>query len=175
MDKRKKCKKNKQAHPEETYETIENKIKMLEYFQGEWLYRHELFWKNGLKLFIFNLVVTMLPFITTAFGVQIQSDKYPQILFPVLGIGIAKFNYKCMQDEAEKLSAVGNAKYRIADSLPKLFQYYKYVDNMQDRKKKSALSIPKYLYVFQIITCIVTICVIAFPFVVKLKNCLSTP
>lgn len=148
---------------------------MLEYFQGEWLYRHELFWKNGLKLFVFNLVVTMLPFITIAFGVQIQSDKYPQILFPILGIGIAAFNYKCMQDEAEKLSAVGNAKYRIADSLPKLFQYYKYVDDMQDRKKKSSLSIQKYLYVFQIIICMVTICVIEFPVVLKFINCLRTP
>lgn len=175
MSKRKKCQKNnKKIHTEESYETIENKIKMLEYFQGEWLYRHDLFWKNGLKLFVFNLVVTMLPFITTAFGVQIQSGKYPLILFPILGIGIAQFNYKCMQDEAEKLSAVGNAKYRIADSLPELFQYDKYVDDMQDRKKRSALSIPRYLYFFQIITCVVTICVIAFPVVVKLKNCLST-
>lgn len=64
----------------------ENTLKMLDYFQNEWLYRHKHFWDISIKLFLFNLVFTMLPFISEAFGITFRLNQFPMLTFPIFGI-----------------------------------------------------------------------------------------
>lgn len=136
---------------------FQNDKQMLDYFQNEWLYRHKHYWGLVLKLNAFNFTVSLLPFITSLFGVDIKLDRFPPVIFPVAGIVLAIVTYWIITDEAKKLSAVGKAKYRINESMDALYHYETYVPDKNNPKNKSSFKISVFCLIFQLIVSFITI------------------
>lgn len=125
-------------------------IQMLSYFQEEWRYRHQHFWKLLLLFFSFNLVITLLPFISGAFGVSWNFRSIPSVLFPVVGMGISALSYWILREEGRKLQAVAAAKYRINRSMKVLYQYEPYVPGKTDTMPKHLVfQLPLFMLGFQ--------------------------
>lgn len=106
-------------------------IAMLNYFQNEWIYRHTHFWKIAIKLFLFNSIVTILPYVSTAFGVAIHVDNFNPYLFPILGFIITFVTFYILNDESKKLTAVGQTKYRINGAMEEKYRYLNYTDKSE--------------------------------------------
>lgn len=130
-----------------------NTLKMLDYFQQEWLYRHQHFWTISIKLFLFNLVVIMLPFISGAFGITFDLQKIPSLIFPLIGISLAIACYLLTKGEAKRLDEVAGVKYKINKHMDKIYQYKKYKETNSNKTKLVNL-IPIGILVFQIILAI---------------------
>ena len=97
---------------------------MLNYFQDEWKYRDKLVWNLFFKFFTFNTVIDILPFVTSAFGLNFTFKSQTQLfIFPILGLVISLFVFILLKSECTRLSYVGKAKYRIINSLPVQFHY----------------------------------------------------
>ena len=70
-------------------------------------------------------------------GIKIQKlSKIQKLLFPILGMVVAGLSFVISKDEAKKLSAVNDAKYRINSKMPERYRYVNYAGNMTDKKKK---------------------------------------
>lgn len=131
--------------------TWDNSVRMLEYFQQEWQYRHSHFWNICIKLFILNIIVTMLPFTSEIFGIIISVNSIPSIIFSITGCIISILALVIMNDESKKLMAVGKVKYRINNQMNDLYKYHSYVDDMSRRRNLLAGKLPKYIFIFQLI------------------------
>ena len=128
-------------------------VEMLNYFQDEWKYRHHLVLTLFFKLFTFNIVIDILPFITSAFGMEFSfNNETLLIIFPILGLVISLFGYHLLNSECVRLSAVGKAKYRIIRLLSEQFQYEKL-----ENAPLIALSIPKIYLISQITIVIISL------------------
>lgn len=125
-----------------------NTLKMLDYFQQEWVYRHQHFWNLTIKLFTLNIIITMLPFISEAFGITFRVQLFPSMIFPIIGLILAFISCYITEQEATRLSAVGRAKYDIINQMDKLYQYHMF--EKKDSKKWMAPTIPKLILVFQV-------------------------
>ena len=122
-------------------------IEMLNYFQDEWKYRHHLVLTLFFKLFTFNVVIDILPYVTSAFGMEFSFGNQKLLfVFPVFGIIIGIFSYHLLNSECIRLSTVGKAKYRINNLLSQQYHYEK-IENTNS----ISLSIPKIYLTSQII------------------------
>lgn len=124
---------------------------MLDYFQQEWLYRHQHFWNVSIKLFLFNIVLTMLPFISGAFGITFDLKQIPVLIFPIIGFLLAIVCYFITKGEAKRLDEVGGVKYKINRQMNILYQYNKY-HKTNSSKKKLAYLMPMIILVFELLT-----------------------
>ncbi len=142
--------------------TEENTFRMLDYFQQEWKYRHQFFWSILIKLFLLNLFVTMLPFVVEAFGVTVDVSQFPAYIFPAIGALLAIVCYVITQREANRLSAVGEAKYKINMNMDRLYQY-KDINNNGEAiggKNRMANSLPKLILCFQILISVIELIIL---------------
>ena len=110
-------------------DTFEHDLEMLKYYQQEFEYRNTHFWNTAIKLFLLTLAVTILPIVSTVFGVQLKEIANKGLLyaFPFLGLIIAVFSCFILDNEAKRLSAVNTAKYRINNEcFPEKYHYHFY-------------------------------------------------
>lgn len=131
-------------------------IKMLEYFQDEFKYRHRLFWSLLVKLFLLDITVIMLPFASKIFGISLKEIVTPYILiFPIFGIIVALFTNILLSSEAIRLKAVNNVKYQINSSMPSKYQY-----NLDDDKNNISGCAIKAVFASEIVLNIASIAII---------------
>lgn len=144
-----------------TYEqekSFERDLKMLNYFQSEFQYRHGLYWRNLVILFILDVIVTIIPLTVEVFGIKFADlpKSYP-ICFPLFGIMIAIFTYFILSDEAKKITAVNKAKYRISESMEEKYRYVNYVGDMSAKKNQLTFSLAKYVLIVELLLCVIVI------------------
>lgn len=123
--------------------TFKQDIEMLNYFQNEFMYRHTHYWNILIKFFLLTIIITILPVTSEVLGVVL--DNIPQkslLIFPALGLIVAIFSSFILLDEAKKLQAVNEAKYRInRQNMAKKYHYAHYNDkvgkNITSREKEN--------------------------------------
>lgn len=130
---------------------IQQDFEALKYFQDEFQYRHKHFWNVMIKLFVLDVVILLLPFSTEILGISLAPIKPEYIAcFPIFGALIAILTFIILNDEAKKISAVNQAKYRISRGLPEKYHYENYVGNMDDKRKQLAFSLTKFVLVVEL-------------------------
>ena len=136
--------------------SFNNTLEIMEYYQEEFKYRHEHYWNILFKMFIFNVIIIILPITSQAMGFTLSdaSTKFG-VIFPILGIFIAYLTKIILEDEAKKISAVNKVKYNINKTLPKKYRYYDYVPDKTDSKVQLAHNLIKIIFFIEIVLCIV--------------------
>ncbi len=113
------------------HEIFEQNAKMLEYFQNEFMYRHTHYWNLLIKIFILTIIVAILPLTSEALGIAVIELAVNQMLiFPMISLVIAIYGFIVLLDEAKKMRAVNNAKYRINKQMDEKHQYDLYNPNV---------------------------------------------
>jgi len=103
--------------------TYENTYQMLLYYQDEYMHRHNHFWATLKSLFLINVIITMLPYISSVFDVELAKDRLPLFIFPVVGALMAVAFLLLLLGEARRLSLVGGKKYELMKLLPEEYRY----------------------------------------------------
>ena len=103
--------------------TYEHTYEMLLYYQDEFMHRHTHFWSTLKSLFLINVIVTMLPYISSVFDVELAKDQLPLFIFPVVGALMAVGCLFLLLGEAKRLSLVGKNKYELMKLLPEEYRY----------------------------------------------------
>lgn len=141
---------------EDNINEIQQDFEALKYFQDEFQYRHKHFWNVLIKLFVLDVVILLFPFSTEIFGISLVPIKPEYIVcFPIFGALVAILTYLVLNDEAKKISAVNEVKYRINRELPEKYRYKNYVGNMADKRNQLAFSLTKYILLVELIMVIV--------------------
>ena len=140
---------------------IETILSVMQYYQEEFLYRHQHYWNVLVKLFIFDVIIVVLPITTEAMGFALSDDsKKVAIIFPFVGIAIAFLTKIILEDEAKKISAVNKAKYEINATLPELYRYRNYVSDKNDKKVQLAHHLVKIVFWVEFIIAILVLVMI---------------
>ncbi len=114
----------------------ENTLRMLDYYQNEWLYRHKHFWNLLIKLFVFNLFIAVLPFISNVYEIEFENLEILKFIFPIAAFVITGASTYALFIEADRMSLVGAKKYEINRYMDKLYQYKS--DNITFKKNFKA-------------------------------------
>ena len=140
---------------------FEKDLLMLQYFQEEFQYRHKHFWNILILLFVLCVVIIILPIAPEVMGIKIQElSNIQKLLFPVLGMVVAGLSFVILKDEAKKIGAVNEAKYRINSKMAEEYRYVNYVGDMADKKKKLSLSLPVYVLIAELLLCLLVLFVV---------------
>ena len=102
--------------------SAENTFRMLDYYQNEWMYRHKHFWNLLTKLFVLNLFIAVLPFMSNAFNIKFENLEILKFIFPMAAIVITSVSAYALFIEANRMSAVGGKKYENNKNMDKLYQ-----------------------------------------------------
>ena len=135
-----------------TPDTFENDLKMLNFFQNEFYYRHKHYWSLVIKSFTFVLFVTTLPITTGVLGISVaKMPKWILYCFPVLGMIISSLSAYILCGEARRMSTVSKAKYRINRDLMDQKYQYEFFDptarKSSNQKKYSKWLVYKMVYI----------------------------
>ena len=140
-------------------ETFEDDLEMLRYFQEEFMFRQSHYWNILFKFFVLTIVVAILPIAGEVFGISLNSiqQKY-LIFFPILACLIASFSLIILLDEARKVQAVNEAKYRINRmNMDSRYHYEYYNDqvgkgmNKSKKRRWLAFKMPWFTFALEII------------------------
>ncbi len=93
---------------------FEFSFKMLEYFQNEFFFRQKHYWSTLIRLFSLTVIITILPIASEIYGIVLNDlPKQYLLCFPGVGLTIAILTLVLLRNEARKIKAVNEAKYRI--------------------------------------------------------------
>lgn len=122
---------NKDIRPDH----FDHDLKMLNYFQNEFYYRHKHYWNLTIKACAFSMSVSTLPLTTGVFGFSTESlPVWLLYYFPAFGLIVALFSAYMLYGEAKRMTAVNDAKRRINAHMEELYHYVSY----QTKKKRPA-------------------------------------
>ena len=128
----------------ENHDSFEQDLKMLQYFQNEFEYRHKHYWHILERFFLVFIVIVTLPILKGVFGIEFTGEKVGNVLylFPLIAIFVAIIQFLVLIDEAKKLNAVNRAKYRLNKKhMDERYRYWFYSDEekaQKEEKKKQA-------------------------------------
>lgn len=75
-------------------------------------------------------------------------------------------SYKILRDEAKRMSAVNSVKYRLADSLPDKYHYFKF----EQKPKKLALKMPVFVFCMELIMSGCVLVVLGWKYIIVSGN-----
>ena len=144
--------------------TFDKDLEMLKYFQEEFMFRHNHFWNILIKFFLLTIIFSVLPVTGEFLGVSVDAipNKY-LICFPMLAGIVAIFSLVILLDEAKKMRAVNEAKYRInKKNMDSIYQYVHYGSNAAGTKTNRGLAIklPWVAFILEIAIIVCSCCVI---------------
>lgn len=112
---------------------IDEIVKILNYYQDEWKFRQTHFWNLAIKMFTLNLIITMLPFVSSIGGMAIIS-RIPPYAFLIAAIIISLIELFVLLAEGIRHIDISQTRSRINNMLPAPYRYY---ENEADEKRKS--------------------------------------
>ena len=141
---------------QEQDENFENNYKMLLYFQDEYKYRHKHFWSTLKMFFILNIVISLLPFISSILDFKINIPKFTFCIFPIVGIFMAIVSFIFLKSEAEKFSLIKQKKYCINKLLDDKYHY------INQPKKQMSFRLNLVNMIFQILVAVgsLAVCIV---------------
>ena len=72
--------------PDVDLDLFDSDLKMLQYLQNEFLYRHAHYWNFLIKSFLLTITITVFPLMSTIFGISLNTLwKYQYLIFPAVG------------------------------------------------------------------------------------------
>jgi hypothetical protein len=123
----------------ENRDKFEQDLKMLEYFQSEFEYRHQHYWRILERFFILFIVVATLPILKGLLGIEILGEfNRHVVVFQIAALAIAVIQLIVLLDEGKKISAVNKTKYELNKRMeyPR-YRYYLYSEQEKKKKTKS--------------------------------------
>lgn len=120
-------------------DTFDNDYKMLKYFQDEFIYRHQNFWKLCNRFFVLTVAIIILPLVSDLFGLSFNDSakKLPLLLFPVVGIFVACITFLVLQKEGKWIREVNAAKVTIGKRMHSDYQYPYLLQEAQKQQDKT--------------------------------------
>ena len=156
----------------ENHDSFEQDLKMLQYFQAEFEYRHQHYWHILERFFIVFIIVATLPILKGLLGIEINGNYANHTLvFEMAALAIAVIQLLVLTDEGKKIKAINSSKYALSHSMKrKEYRYVMYDNKNKDGDKQKPVSkkrkkvglaqrLPWLIFLFQIII-IVTVFVI---------------
>ena len=145
------------------HDSFEQDLKMLQYFQSEFEYRHQHYWHILERFFIVFIVVSTLPILKGLLGIEINGDyAHHAFVFEIAAFAIALIQLLVLLDEGKKIKAINSSKYGLSKSMRRKEYRYSMYDNKNkdgdkqkpaSRHKKIGLAqrLPWLIFAFQII------------------------
>jgi hypothetical protein len=121
----------------ENHDKFEQDLKMLEYFQSEFEYRHQHYWRILERFFILFIVVATLPILKGLLGIEILGEfNRHVVVFQIAALAIAVIQLTVLLDEGKKIRAVNKTKYELNKRMtyPR-YRYYLYSEQMRQENK----------------------------------------
>jgi hypothetical protein len=109
---------------------IDEIVKILNYYQDEWKFSQTHFWNLAIKMFTLNLIITILPFVSSVGG-MVMVNQIPPYVFLIAAIIISLTELFILLAEGIRHIDIGEARMRINNMLPSSYRYY------ENEKKKS--------------------------------------
>lgn len=134
---------------------FERDYKMLMYFQEEFVYRHKHYWSLVVKSFLLTIGITIIPIVSEIFGLSFNDvvSKF-SLIFPILGIFLAIESFYLISKEANRISMVNSAKYKINK---KMISKYRYVFVNDNNKKFLSKSFSKLILITEMTIIVIVI------------------
>ncbi len=146
--------------------TFQHDLEMMDYFQNEFMFRQKHFWDILIKLFTLTVVITILPIASEVLGTELNAIPAKcMFLFPALGFIISFLNLFLLKQEAEKIAAVNEAKYRINRECMDSKYHYVYFKNWeadaQSKAKWLSHQLPWLVFFLEVLIAL-GVCIIIF-------------
>lgn len=129
-DQKENMKAEKHAIPDKS--SFDRDFAMLTYFQDEFKFRSTHYWSILIKMFVLTTIITILPIVSDAFGLSLNIIPSDVVFcFPALGLVLSCLSLFIILDEAKKIQAVNEAKYRInRNRMESSYHYHFYNPNI---------------------------------------------
>lgn len=115
--------KNTQSQSNDSDVHYQHTYEMLKYYQDEYFRRHAHLWATLKMFFGLNIAISLLPFISGIFGIEIKSSALPILIFPIVGFLVATISAFILYSEVRSFNLIAEKKRNISKMLPLEYQY----------------------------------------------------
>lgn len=126
----------------EKHDSFEQDLKMLQYFQDEFEYRHKHYWSIMERFFILFIIVATLPVLKGVFGIEMNHDYVRHVMvFEVAAVAIAVIQLIVLLNEGQKIRAINCSKYDLNRKMTEAkYHYYMYSEEKPKTLRKKIKS-----------------------------------